>query len=190
MQQEKCFFHLATTITTLWWREKKLFFSFSYYNQYAMIKRKKGFFWFSYYHHYAKIKTEKSFFQLATMFTNEEGKMFFFLFIHYDHYAMIKIKKFFFQLVGTITTPWSREKKGFFIQPLFPLMKKEKCCFSFFHCDHYAMTKSESFFFDLATTSTTLWSREKKVFFFIYLLRSIRHVQKRKKFFSFSHLVH
>ena len=114
--------------------------------------------------------------------------MFFFLFIHYDHFAMIKIKKFFFQLAGTIITPRPREKKVFFIQPLFPLMKKEKCCFSFFHCDHYAMTKSESFFFDLATTSTTLWSREKKVFFSFTYYDQYAMFKREKSFFHLATL--
>ena len=49
---------------------EKSFFSFSYYDHYAMIKRKKGFFSFSYYDHYAMIKREKNvFFLLATTIT-------------------------------------------------------------------------------------------------------------------------
>ena len=38
------FFHLATTSTTLWSRAEKVFFSFTYYDHYAMIKREKFFF--------------------------------------------------------------------------------------------------------------------------------------------------
>ena len=111
-EDRKFFFHLTTTITTLWSREKKVFFSFSYYDQNAMIKRK------------------KSFFPLATMFTMKTEKCFFLFFnydhyaiikrknvffsiSYYDHYAMIKRKKVFFHLPPTITTPWSREKKVF-----------------------------------------------------------------------------
>ena len=60
-EERKFLFHLSITITTLWWREKKVFFSFSYYDHYAMIK------------------TGKSFFYLASLFTNEERKMFFFI---------------------------------------------------------------------------------------------------------------
>ena len=153
------------------------------------------------------IKREKSFFHSATFSTNEEGKMLFFIFslrslCHDQEW------KFFFDLATTSTTLWSREKKVFFfiyllrsirhvqerkklffIQPLCPLMKKEKWCFSFIHYDHYATTKSEfffviyllrslrydperkKFFFHLPTTITTPWSREKKVFSFSHYVR-------------------
>ena len=111
--------------------------------------------------------------------------MFFFLFIHYDHFAMIKIKKFFFQLAGTIITPRPREKKVFFIQPLFPLMKKEKCCFSFFHYDHYAMTKSESFFL-IQLLRTLPYDQERKKFLFSFTYYDQYAMFKREK--SFFHL--
>ena len=131
IKREKIFlFELATTITTPWSREKKYFFisrlssvikkekwffSFIHYDHYVMTYRE-NFFSFSYYHHYAMINTKKVFFfvsllrslaydqerknyffHLPTMFTNEERK------------------NFFFHLANTITMPWSREKKVFFI---------------------------------------------------------------------------
>ena len=60
-------------------KKEKYFFSFSYYDHYALIKKKKLFFSFSYYDHYRMIKRKKGFFHLATMFTNEEREMFFFI---------------------------------------------------------------------------------------------------------------
>ena len=48
----------------------KSFFSFSYYDHYAMVNRRKVFFSFSYYDHYAMINREKNvFFLLATTIT-------------------------------------------------------------------------------------------------------------------------
>ena len=113
-QGRKFFLHLGITITTLWSREKKVFFSFIYYDYYAMTKK------------------EKSFFHLATMFTNEERKMLFFIYsvwsvCHDEKWKFFFIellrslrydqerKKVFFHLPTTITTPGSREKKVFFI---------------------------------------------------------------------------
>ena len=43
------------------------------------MKQEKCFFSFTYYDHYAMIQKEKSFFHLAAMFTNEETKIFFFI---------------------------------------------------------------------------------------------------------------
>ena len=56
-------------------------------------------------------------------------------------------------------------------------MKKEKGFFSFIHYDHYAMIKREKTFFHLATMFT---NEERKMFFFIYSLRSLRHDQERR----------
>ena len=116
---------------------------------------------------------KKSFFQLATTITTTWSRE----------------KKFFFRLATKITTSWSREKEVFFIQPLCPLMKKEKCCFSFIHYNHYAMTKSESFFL-IELLRSLRYDVERKNFFFIYLLRPPRHDQERKFFFSFNHFDH
>ena len=132
MKKEKKFFsHLFTTITTPWPREK-FFFSFSYYDHYAMLKR------------------EKSFFHLATVLTNEERKMFFFhlaftitapwsrekkvcfiyplcslmkkekyffSFSYYDHCAMIKKKKAFLIISLLNHYPMIKRKKGFLHLP-------------------------------------------------------------------------
>ena len=154
-------------MTTLWSQEEKVFFLFSYYDHYAMIKRKKLFFSFSYDDHYAMMKREESFSHLGTMFTNEERKTVFFIYslrslCHHQE------QKFFFHLATTITTLWSRDKN---------------CFFSFTYYDHYAMIKREEsafiyslgllrhdeekklFFFHLATTITRPWWRGKKFFF-------------------------
>ena len=164
------------------------------------MKKEKCFLSFSYYDHYAVIKREKSFFHLVTIFTNEEGNLFFFYLFTTITTPSSREKKSFFQLATTITTTWSREKKFFFrlatkittswsrekevffIQPLCPLMKKEKCCFSFIHYNHYAMTKSESFFL-IELLRSLRYDVERKNFFFIYLLRPPRHDQERKFFF-------
>ena len=171
------------------------------------MKKEKCFLSFSYYDHYAVIKREKSFFHLVTIFTNEEGNLFFFYLFTTITTPSSREKKSFFQLATTITTTWSREKKFFFrlatkittswsrekevffIQPLCPLMKKEKCCFSFIHYNHYAMTKSESFFL-IELLRSLRYDVERKNFFFIYLLRPPRHDQERKFFFSFNHFDH
>ena len=173
------FFYLFTTISTPWPRQK-VFFSFSHYDHYAMIKR------------------EKSFFHLATIFTNEERKIFFFIYWLWSlpHH---KERKFLFHLAKTITMPWSREKKVCFMYPPCSLMKKEKYFFSFSYYDHSALIKKKkvffsfsyydhypmikrkkgvfhlatmftneeikNFFFHLATTITMPWSRQQKVFF-------------------------
>ena len=116
----KFFFHWPTTITKLWSREKKLLFSFSYYDHYAMIKR------------------EKRFFHSATFSTNKEGKMLFFIFslrslCHDQEW------KFFFDLATTNTTLWSREKKVFFFIYLLRSIRhvqKRKKFFSFSHLVH------------------------------------------------------
>ena len=50
------------------------------------------------------------------------------------------------------------------------------------------MIKREKSFFDLATMVSK--QERKKKFFFTDSLRSLRHDQERKKFFSFSHYVH
>ena len=131
MSKRETFFHLASTITTLWSQEEKVFFSFSYYDHYAMIKRKKLFFSFSYHNHYAMMKREESFSHLATMFTNEERKTVFFVYSLWSlrHHQE---QKFFFHLATTITTLWSREKNVFF---------------SLSYYDHYAMIKREKVVF-------------------------------------------
>ena len=140
-------FHLATTITTPWSREKKVFFIsplcslmkkeksfflFINYDHCAMIKRKKIFFAISYDDHYAMTKREKSFFHSATFSTSEERKILFFIYsvrsvCHDKEWKFFFIelllslrydqerRNFFFHLATTITTPWSREKKDFFI---------------------------------------------------------------------------
>ena len=167
------------------------------------------------------IRTEKSFFHLATMFTNEERKMFFFYlftaistpwprekdffsFSYYDHYAMIKRVKSFFHLAPKMATPWPREKKFFSFSHylhqwrkknvffnLFTMIstpsQREKVSFSLSYYNHYAMIKNEKSFFHLATMFT---NEERKIFFFIYSLRSLCHDRVRKKLFSFSHYVH
>ena len=79
------------------------------------------------------------------------------------------------------------------------MIKREKS-FSFCYYVHYPMINREKkflsfshyvqFFFHLVTTFTTPWSRKKKKFFFIWWLRSLRHDQEKKDFFSFSHNVH
>ena len=43
IKREKSFFHLITTITTPWSREKKVLFSFNHYVHYTMIERQKVF---------------------------------------------------------------------------------------------------------------------------------------------------
>ena len=85
--------------------------------------------------------------------------------------------------------------------------ERTKFFFSFSHYVRYAMIKTEKSFFNLATTFTTPWSKEKKSFFYLiisfttpwlrmkkvlftYLLRSLRHDQVRKTFFSFNHYFH
>ena len=95
------------------------------------------------------IKREKDFFHLASMFTNEEGKMFFFLFINYDHYAMMKRKKVFFSIS---------------YYDYYAMIKREKSFFSFTNYDHYAMIQREKSFFHLATIFT---NEEMKMFCFI-----------------------
>ena len=50
------------------------------------------------------------------------------------------------------------------------------------------MIKREKSFFDLATMVSK--QERKKKFFFTDSLRSLRHDQESKKFFSFSHYVH
>ena len=151
-------------------------------------------------------KRKRSFFHSATLPTNEKRKMLFFIYSlqslchdqewkFFSHWATTittlwcREKKLFFHLPTTTTTPWSREKIFFFIQPLCPLMKKEKCCFSFIHYNHYAMTKSESFFL-IELLRSLRYDVERKNFFFIYLLRPPRHDQERKFFFSFNHFDH
>ena len=59
----------------------KVFFSFSYYDHYAMIKRQKFFFSFTYYDHYAMIKREESvsIYSLGLLGHDEEKKRFFFI---------------------------------------------------------------------------------------------------------------
>ena len=113
-QERTFFFHLASNITTLWPRVKKVFFSLSYCNHYAMITRKKLFFSFRYYDHYAMIKRQKSVFHSATLSNNEERKILFFI---YSLWSLCHDQewKFSFQLATIITTLWSREKKVFFI---------------------------------------------------------------------------
>ena len=135
------------------------------------------------------LSREKNFFFISPLCSLMKKEKCFFLFINYDQYAMIKTKNFFFQLATTITTPWPRERKVFFIEPLPPLVKKEKCCFSFIQYHQYPMMKSESFFSLSYYDHYAMIKREKR-FFFIYLLRSLHHDQERKKFFSFSHYVH
>ena len=135
--------------------------------------------------HY-QYKKKFVFFHLATLITtlSSREKKVFFTFMYCDHYGKIKReKKFFFELATTITTPWSREKKLFLIYPFCPLMKKEKCCFSFIHYHQYAMTKTESYFFHLATAITTLWSREKKVFFSFTYYDHYAMIKREKCFF-------
>ena len=143
MKKEKCFFFLYKLRSLRHDQEKKKFF----FNQLLrslhhdqerkkvffiqplcpLMKKEKCCFSFIYYDHYAITNSESSFFiQLLRS-------------LRYDQ----ERKKFFFHLPTTITAP---ERNVFFIQPLCPLMKKEKCSFSFIHYDHYAMTKSESFF--------------------------------------------
>ena len=119
-QEWKFFFHWATTITTLWCSEKKLFFSFTYYDHHAMIKR------------------ENFFFHSATLPTNEKRKMLFFI---YSLQSLCHDQEweFFFHLATAITTLWSREKKVFF---------------SFTYYDHEAMIKGEKRFFLFATKFT------------------------------------
>ena len=130
-------------------------FSFSHYLHYIMIKTEKRVFSFSHYLHYTIIKRKNSFlFHLVTTFItpwSREQKSFFFSFTRYVHYTMTKrekefffisslrslhhdqeTKKFFIHLVTTFTTPWSRDKKGFY---------------SFRHYVHYTMIKREKSFF-------------------------------------------
>ena len=125
------------------------------------------------------IKREKSFFHLATIFTNEERKIFFFIYWLWSirHH---KERKFLFHLATTITMPWSIEKKVCFMYPLCSLMKKEKYFFSFSYYDHYVLIKRQKIFFHLGTMFT---NEERKMFFFSELLQSLRHDQGRKKSF-------
>ena len=58
---------------------KKFFFSFSYYDHYAMLKREKSIFFIYLRRSLRHDQERKIFFHLATIFTNEEGKMFFFI---------------------------------------------------------------------------------------------------------------
>ena len=141
-----------------------------------MIKRQKEFFFsFRIYVHYTMMKTEKQvFLNLVTTFTtpsSKEKKRFFFVYslrsLHHDQES----KKFFIPWVTTFTTPWSTEKKVFFSFSLYvhyTRIKREKefFFFSFSHYVHYTMIKREKeVSFQLATTFTTPWSREKKGFF-------------------------
>ena len=127
------------------------------------------------------LKREKSFFHLSTMFIKEERKMFFFSYslrsLRHD-----KERKFFFRLASSITTPWSREKKLFFsfsYQDHYAMIKREESfshlatmftneerktvyfVYSLWSLRHH---QEQKFFFNLATTITTLWSREKTMF--------------------------
>ena len=181
MKRKKVFFHLGTTITTPWSREKNTLFT----NE----ERKMFFFSFIHYHHYAMTKSDgfffylpttiptlwsrekKVFFHLATTFTNEERKMFFFSFSYYDHCAMMKREKSFFNL-GILFSNEAR-KLFFFIYSLRSLRHDQE----------------RKLFFHLATTITTPWSREKKVFFSFCYYDHYAMI-KRKKLFSFSHFVH
>ena len=133
MKKEKCFFHLATRITMPWSREKKFFFSFSYYDHYAMLK------------------IEKNFIHLATMFSKEERKKFFF---SYSLQSLCHDQewKSFLHLGSTFTTLWSREKKVFF---------------SFSYSDHYAMIKTEKIFFSFSYHDHYVMIKREKVVFFI-----------------------
>ena len=117
-------------------------------------------------------REKKSFFQLATTVATTWSRE----------------KKFFFHLDTKITTPWSRKEKVFFIPPLSALKNNEKSCFSFIHYDQYAMTKSETFFFHLATTITTLWSREKKNFFSFSYYDHYAMIKREKSFFHLATL--
>ena len=127
-------------------KKEKCLFLFINYDHYAMIKRKKNFFSISYYDHYAIIKREKGFFHSATLSTNEERKMLFFIYSLRSLFPDQEWEFFFPSLLLSLRYDQER-KKFFFIQRLCPLMKKEKCCFSFIYYDYYAMTKSKSFFF-------------------------------------------
>ena len=97
IKKEKTFFHLVTTFTTPWSREKKVFF----------ISR---------YAHYTIIKREKKFFFLVTTFTtpwSRQKKVFLHLVTTFTA-PWPRQKKVFLHLVTTFTAPWSREEKVFF----------------------------------------------------------------------------
>ena len=110
------------------------------------------------------IKREKSFFHLATIFTNEERKIFFFIYWLWSirHH---KERKFLFHLATTITMPWSIEKKVCFMYPLCSLMKKEKYFFSFSYYDHYALIKKKKLFFSFSYYDHYRMIKRKKGFF-------------------------
>ena len=100
-------------------KEKNFFFSFSYYDDCAMMKR------------------EKSSFNLGILFSNEGRKMFIFIY-SLGLLRQDQERKFFFHLATTIITPWSRGKKFFFdlATTITTAWSREKKFFSFSHYVH------------------------------------------------------
>ena len=130
------------------------------------MKKEKCFVSFSYHDRYAMIEREKSFCHLATMFTNEEGKTF-----------------FFFYLLTTTTTPWSREKKVFFHSATLSTNEERKMMFFIYSLQSLCHDQEWILFCHLPTTITTLWSREKKVFFWFTYYDHYAMVKREKSFF-------
>ena len=160
-----------------------------------MIKREKSFSSFSYYVHHVMIKSEKAFFHLATTLTTpriRKKKEFsiqplrllrliksekkFFSFSHYVACCSIfKREKRFFYLATTLTTPRSRKKGEFSIQPLRLLCHDQE--------------RKNAFFIQLLRSLRH--DQEEKRLFFIYPLPCLlRHDQETKTIFSFSHYAH
>ena len=134
----------------------------------------------------------KVFFHFTTTFTTPWLR-------HFHHFIL---------LLRSLRHDQEKKKILFCYYALYVMIKREQSFFfSFSHYVRYAMIKTEKSFFNLATTFTTPWSKEKKSFFYLiisfttpwlrmkkvlftYLLRSLRHDQVRKKFFSFNHYFH
>ena len=89
------FFHIATTISRQWSREKKLFFLLATIINTPLSREK------SVFCHIATTITtplsrEEKVFFISRLCSEMKKEKYFFSFIHYDHYAMTKRESFFF----------------------------------------------------------------------------------------------